>query len=91
MTKKEFVDIIAEKSDLKKYEAEKALNAVVETIMGKIADGDTVKLVGFGTFYSAKKEASTARNPKTGETVKVPAKTVPKFKFSTTYKKSFAK
>ena len=90
MTKIELVDAIAKNGNMTKKAATEALDVVVNTIMTELGNKETIRLVGFGTFSTVEKEAHEARNPKTGEVVKVPAKTVPKFTYSTTFKNSIA-
>lgn len=80
MTKAELINAIAEKSELTKKDAEKALNAVVSSITDALADGDKVQIVGFGTFEVRERNAKEAINPRTKEKIKVPAKKAPAFK-----------
>ena len=80
MTKTEFINAIAEKCEFTKKDAEKALGAVIDTITETLANGDKISLVGFGTFEVRDRAAKDAKNPKTGETIHVPAKKVPAFK-----------
>jgi len=82
MNKSELVDRMAEKSDLTKADSERALNAFIETVTETLsADKDErITLVGFGTFSTSSRAARTGRNPQTGETINIPATTVPKFK-----------
>jgi len=80
MTKAELINIIAEKANISKKAANIALDTFVESVTGALKRGDKVALVGFGTFTVAKRKARIARNPRTGETIKVPAKRAPKFK-----------
>ncbi len=80
MNKTELVAAIAEKSGLSKDSSAKALNAFVEAVTDALKDDQKVALVGFGTFEVAKKEARTARNPRTGETINIAASKQPKFK-----------
>ena len=80
MNKKELVDYIADKVDLTKTDAERALDAFMEAVTETLKRKDSVALTGFGTFSVSERAARTARNPMTGETVNVPAKTAPKFK-----------
>ena len=79
MTKASLVDYIAEKADLTKADAARALDAMLEG-EGKVT------LVGFGTFSAKKREARTGRNPQTGEEVKIAARVVPNFKAGTKLK-----
>ena len=80
MTKAELINAIAEKSELTKKDAEKALNAVVSSITDALASGDKVQIVGFGTFEVRERSAKEAINPRTKEMIKVPAKKAPAFK-----------
>ena len=80
MTKAELVDFIAEKADLTKADAGRALDAMVEGVTKGLKENGKVTLVGFGTFTAKKREARTGRNPQTGEAVNIAARTVPGFK-----------
>ena len=80
MTKAELVDFIAEKADLTKADAGRALDAMVEGVTKGLKENGKVTLVGFGTLTAKKREARTGRNPQTGEAVKIAARTVPGFK-----------
>ncbi len=80
MKKSELVAAIAEKAELKKVDAEKALNAFVDAVTEALAKGDKIALVGFGTFETKKRAARTGKNPQTGEVIKIAASTVPAFK-----------
>ncbi len=80
MTKAELVEGIAGKAGVSKAAAEKVLKAFMEEVKGGIKKGERVTLVGFGTFYAAARPARMGRNPRTGEEIKIPACTVPKFK-----------
>ena len=80
MKKSELVAIMAEKADLKKVDAEKALNAFVDAVTEALAKGDKIALVGFGTFETKKRAARTGKNPQTGAVIKIAASTVPAFK-----------
>lgn len=80
MTKAELVEFVAEKADLTKADATRALDAVMEGLTSGLKKSGKVTLVGFGTFTAKKREARTGRNPQTGETVKIAAKVVPGFK-----------
>ena len=80
MNKSELVDSIAEKSGLNKTQATDALNAMMESIGEALEEGETVSLVGFGTFSVKDRKARTGRNPKTGEPLEIPASKVPGFK-----------
>ncbi|EKP94717.1 MULTISPECIES: HU family DNA-binding protein [Thermaerobacter] len=80
MNKPELVNAIAEKTGLNKKDSERAVNAFVESISEALARGDKVSLVGFGTFEVRTRQARTGRNPRTGQTLTIPAAKVPAFK-----------
>ena len=80
MNKAELVSAIAEKTELKKVEAEKAVKAFVEVVTEELKKGGKVQLVGFGTFEVSKRAAREGRNPQTGDSIKIAAKNVVKFK-----------
>ena len=73
MNKTQLIDIVAEKSGLKKKEAEVAVNAMVEAIVAAMKEGEKVQIVGFGTFEVKERAERNGRNPKTGESITVPA------------------
>lgn len=80
MTKAELVTAIADKAGLNKAQAKDALEAFIESVTASLKSGDEVRLVGFGSFVPVKRAAGTARNPRTGETVKRPASTTARFR-----------
>ena len=80
MNKTELVAAIAEKAELSKKDAEKAINAVVDTISTALTEGEKIQLVGFGTFEVRAREARTGKNPRTGEAIQIAASKVPAFK-----------
>ena len=80
MNKAELVDAIAEKTGLTKKDSEKALAAVVDTVVATLAKGEKVQLVGFGTFETRVHKERTNVNPATKEKQVIPATTVPAFK-----------
>jgi len=80
MTKAELVEFVAEKADLTKADAARALDAVVEGVTKGLKKEGKVTLVGFGTFTAKKRAARTGRNPQTGAEVKIAARVVPGFK-----------
>lgn len=80
MNKTELIAEVANKAGLSRKDAEKALGAVVETITEAVVKGDKVQLVRFGSFETKQREARTGRNPKTKETIEIPATRVPVFK-----------
>lgn len=80
MNKSELIAAIAEKAGLSKSDSAKALDAFTETITKQLATGDAVALVGFGTFTVNDRAARTGINPKTKESIEIPARKVPVFK-----------
>ena len=80
MNKSELIAKIAEKSELSKKDAEKALNAFVDSVTDALVAGDKVVLVGFGSFETKKRAARKGKNPQTGAEINIPATTVPAFK-----------
>ncbi|MCB2112502.1 MAG: HU family DNA-binding protein [Parvularculaceae bacterium] len=79
MNKNEFIDRVADLSNMSKADATRAVDAVFDAITSALKKGDDVRLVGFGTFSAAKRKAREGRNPRTGETIQIPASTQPKF------------
>jgi DNA-binding protein HU-beta len=79
VNKSDLVDAIAKSADISKAAAARSLDATVESIKKALKKGDTVSLVGFGTFKVGKRAARNGRNPRTGETIKIKAAKVPKF------------
>lgn len=79
MNKAELIDLVSEKAEVSKKEADTIVSATIEAIMDSVAGGDKVSLVGFGKFESRERKARDGRNPQTGKTVKIPATTVPAF------------
>lgn len=88
MTKAELISAVAEKSGLKKVEAEKAVAAFIASVTTALKKGDKLSLVGFGTFTTAKRAARKGQNPQTGKKISIPAATVPKFKPGKTLKEA---
>jgi DNA-binding protein HU-beta len=88
MTKKELVSKIAEKLETTKKEANTILGSMTECIVEGLVNDGEVKLVGFGKFITVNKPERECRNPRTGETITVEAKTVPKFKCSKVLKEA---
>ena len=80
MNKAELIEHVAKKAELTKADAQRAVEALIEGIKGTLKKGGEVRLVGFGTFSVAKRAATTGRNPRTGEAIKIPASKQPKFK-----------
>ena len=80
MNKGELVAALAAKTELTKKDSETALNGLIEVISEALTKGDKVQLIGFGTFEAKSRAARTARNPRTGESVKIAASKAPVFK-----------
>ncbi len=80
MTKTDLVAQVAESAALSKKDAEKAVNAVIESITNALKSGDKVALVGFGTFETRNRPERKGRNPQTKEEITIPATTAPAFK-----------
>ncbi len=80
MNKAELVAQLAEDAGVTKTQANAALDSFVDTVTKALKKGDKVTLVGFGTFSVSKRAARTGRNPQTGETIKIKAKKVARFK-----------
>ncbi len=80
MNKTELVAAIADKTELSKKDAEKALKAFTEVVEAELKKGEKIQLVGFGTFEVSERPAREGRNPITGESIKIKASKAPKFK-----------
>ena len=80
MNKAELVSMIAAKSNLTKKDSEMALNAFVETVQGALKKGEKIQLVGFGTFEVRARAARNGVNPRTKQSIKIPASKAPVFK-----------
>lgn len=79
MNKSDLIDAIAASADISKASAGRALDATVESIKNALKKGDTVSLVGFGTFKVGERAARTGRNPRTGAEIKIKSAKIPKF------------
>ena len=88
MNKSELVVALAQKAELSKKDAEKALNAFVEVVTESLKTGEKVQLVGFGTFESKERPARVARNPRTGEEITIAASKTASFKVGKALKDS---
>jgi len=86
MNKTDLINAIAEKAELTKADAGRAIEAFFETVQKALKKGDDVSVVGFGTFTVRKRAARTGRNPRTNETIKIKASKVPAFKAGKTLK-----
>ena len=86
MNKAELITSMAEKSQLTKKDAESALKAFTDSVQEALENGDKVQLIGFGTFETRERAAREGRNPRTKETITIPASTVPVFKAGKEFK-----
>ncbi|WP_217585431.1 HU family DNA-binding protein [Lentibacillus saliphilus] len=80
MNKTDLVNAVAEKSELSKKDAAKAVDAVFDSVMDSLKNGDKVQLIGFGNFEVRERSARKGRNPQTGEEIEIAASKVPAFK-----------
>jgi DNA-binding protein HU-beta len=80
MNKSEFVAAVADSAEMTKADAERAVEALFKVVKKALKSGDSISLVGFGTFSVRKRAARTGRNPRTGDTIKIKASKVPAFK-----------
>ncbi|RPK04778.1 hypothetical protein FH5_02016 [Priestia endophytica] len=80
MNKMELISAVATKSELTQKDAERAVNALLETIYNALAKKEKIQLIGFGTFEVRDRAARTGRNPQTGEEINIPASKVTAFK-----------
>ena len=91
MNKGELVDKVSEKASVTKKQADAVISAAIESIMESVSDGEKVTLVGFGSFEPRHRKEREGRNPKTGETMVIPATTVPAFSAGKLFKEMVAK
>lgn len=80
MNKTELIVAVAEKAELSKKDAEKAVKAFTDVVSEELVNGGKIQLVGFGTFEVSERAAREGRNPKSGEVMNIPASKTPKFK-----------
>ena len=91
MNKAELINAVAAATEFSKKDAEAAVTATLEAITSALKDGDKVQLVGFGSFEVKKRVARVGRNPKTNDTIEIPASVVPVFKAGKALKDAVAK
>lgn len=91
MSKAELINLIAEKGDYSKKDAEKALSTVIDAITDSLKKGEKISLIGFGSFEVKERAARNAINPMTKEPISIPAKKVPSFKAGKALKDAVAK
>jgi len=80
MNKADIINKVHEELDITKADAERAVETIISTIVETLKDGDEVSIAGLGIFSAKMRQARTARNPRTGESIQVPAMRVPKFR-----------
>ena len=80
MNKTELIAAVAERAELSKKDAEKAVKAFTDVVAEELVKGEKIQLVGFGTFEVSERAAREGRNPQTGKTMKIEACKAPKFK-----------
>lgn len=80
MNKTDLINAVAERSELSKKDAAKAVDAVFDSVMDSLARGEKVQIIGFGNFEVRERSARKGRNPQTGEEIEIPASKVPAFK-----------
>ena len=90
MNKTELVAAVAEKVGLTKKDAERVINAAIDAVSKSLVEGDKVSISGFGIFETKQREARVGRNPRTKESIQIPATRLPAFKASKTLKDSVA-
>lgn len=88
MTKTDLINRMAVELNMTKAQAGKAVHTILREMKNALANGENVQLTGFGSFSTAQKAARIGRNPQTGKTINIPAKTVPKFKPGKTLKEA---
>ncbi|MGM9619464.1 MAG: HU family DNA-binding protein [Oscillospiraceae bacterium] len=91
MNKAELISAVAEKTGMSKKDTESVVSAALDTIVAAMAEGEKVQLVGFGSFEVKNRAERIGRNPKTKESIKIPASKVPAFKAGKALKDSVAK
>lgn len=91
MNKTELIAAVAEKSGITKKDADKAVSAFIDTVIAKVAEGEKIQIVGFGTFERRQREARTGRDPRTKAPVEIPASKVPAFKAGKSFKETVNK
>jgi DNA-binding protein HU-beta len=90
LSKKDMISSIANFSGLSKADSTRALDAIIQSIQKELAQGNDIRLTGFGTFCVKKRKARDGRNPRTGKTIKIAATTLPKFKAGKNLKEAIA-
>ncbi|HSO08081.1 MAG TPA: HU family DNA-binding protein [Pelomicrobium sp.] len=91
MSKADLVEVAAKAAGISKTAAAEAINAAMDAVVSNVAKGNRVTLVGFGSFESRKRKARTGKNPATGASIKIPARTVPAFSAGQAFKDAVGK
>ena len=91
MNKSELINAVVEKTDVNKKDVEKAVSALFDTIVEQVANGDDIRIVGFGTFECRERKERTGSNPRSNEKITIPASKVPAFKAGKAFKDAVAK
>ena len=91
MNRTELVAVVAEKTGLTKKDAERVVSVTVDTIIENLCKGEKVQISGFGVFEAKEREARVGRNPRTKESIQIPASRQPAFKASKTLKDAVSK
>ena len=90
MNKTELIAVVAENAGVTKKDAERVINAAIDAVSKSLVEGDKVSISGFGIFETKQREARVGRNPRTKESIQIPATRLPAFKASKTLKDSVA-
>lgn len=90
MNKSELINAVAEKAEISKKDADKAVAAVLDTIVEQVANGEEIRIVGFGTFERRERKERTGSDPRTNEKITIPASKVPAFKAGKAFKDAVA-
>jgi DNA-binding protein HU-beta len=91
VSKADLVEVAAKEAGISKTAAAEAINAAMNAVVANVAKGNRVTLVGFGSFESRKRKARTGKNPATGASIKIPARTVPAFSAGQAFKDAVGK
>lgn len=91
ISKADLVEVAAQAAGISKTAAAEAINAAMDAVVSNVAKGNRVTLVGFGSFEARKRKARTGKNPATGASIKIPARTVPAFSAGQAFKDAVGK
>ncbi|MFZ5558239.1 MAG: HU family DNA-binding protein [Pseudomonadota bacterium] len=91
VSKADLVEVAAKEAGISKTAAAEAINAAMNAVVANVAKGNRVTLVGFGSFEARKRKARTGKNPATGASIKIPARTVPAFSAGQAFKDAVGK